>query len=408
VGAALVGYPIVIGENVVGVDREAVLEKGKIVKAPELDRRINTYLKYYDGTHGAIIVQMNVEDTRNGVAEYIIDKFGDKVIIELKWGQGAKDIGGEIQVTSIDYAKFLKDRGYVVDPDPYMPEVAQAFEHGAIKSFARHSRLGYTDLSTSDAVKENFMQSVAYLRGLGYKRITLKTGAYGMEGLAMAIKYATEAKLDLLTIDGAGGGTGMSPWNMMDAWGVPSLYLHAKAREYAGILAEQGYDVVDMAFAGGLAREDHIFKALALGAPYTKLVCMGRALMIPGFLGANIEGVINPERKEALNGNWDKLSKAVLDNGAQPEEIFAGYYDVQKKVGADEMKNIPYGAIASWTLADKLSAGLKQLMAGARKFSLSEISRDDLLAANRDTAKETGIAFITEAKDQIAKKILMG
>jgi glutamate synthase domain-containing protein 2 len=200
----------------------------------------------------------------------------------------------------------------------------------------------------------------------------------------------------------------MSPWNMMDAWGVPSLYLHAKAREYAGILAEQGYDVVDMAFAGGLAREDHIFKALALGAPYTKLVCMGRALMIPGFLGANIEGVINPERKEALNGNWDKLSKAVLDNGAQPEEIFAGYYDVQKKVGADEMKNIPYGAIASWTLADKLSAGLKQLMAGARKFSLSEISRDDLLAANRDTAKETGIAFITEAKDQIAKKILMG
>ena len=408
VGAALVGYPIVIGENVVGVDREAVLEKGKIVKAPELDRRINTYLKYYDGTHGAIIVQMNVEDTRNGVAEYIIDKFGDKVIIELKWGQGAKDIGGEIQVTSIDYAKFLKDRGYVVDPDPYMPEVAQAFEHGAIKSFARHSRLGYTDLSTSDAVKENFMQSVAYLRGLGYKRITLKTGAYGMEGLAMAIKYATEAKLDLLTIDGAGGGTGMSPWNMMDAWGVPSLYLHAKAREYAGILAEQGYDVVDMAFAGGLAREDHIFKALALGAPYTKLVCMGRALMIPGFLGSNIEGVINPERKEALNGNWDKLSNAVLDNGSQPEEIFAGYYDVQKKVGADEMKNIPYGAIASWTLADKLSAGLKQLMAGARKFSLSEISRDDLLAANRDTAKETGIAFITEAKDQIAKKILMG
>ena len=32
-------------------------------------------------------------------------------------GQGAKDIGGEIQVKSIDYAKFLKNRGYVVDPD---------------------------------------------------------------------------------------------------------------------------------------------------------------------------------------------------------------------------------------------------------------------------------------------------
>ena len=407
VGAALVGYPIVIGENVVGVDLDSQLKDGRITKAPEMDRRINTYLKYYDGEHGAIIVQMNVEDTRNGVAEYIIEKFGDNVIIELKWGQGAKDIGGEIQVTSIEYAKFLKDRGYVVDPDPYLPEVAEGFEHHAIKSFARHSRLGYTDLATSDAVKQNFVDEVAYLRGLGYKRITLKTGAYGMEALAMAIKYATEAKLDLLTIDGAGGGTGMSPWNMMDSWGVPSLYLHAKAREYAGILAEEGYDVVDMAFAGGLAREDHIFKALALGAPYTKLVCMGRSLMIPGFLGANIEGVFHPERKESINGNWDKLSAAVLENGSQPDEIFAGYYDVQKKVGKGEMKNIPYGAIASWTLADKLSAGLKQLMAGARKFSLPEIARDDLLASNRETAKETGITFITEAKDQIAKKILM-
>lgn len=407
VGAALVGYPIVIGENVVGVDKEAVLEKGRIIKAPEMDRRINTYLKYYDGEYGAIIVQLNVEDTRNGVAEYIIDKFGDNVIIELKWGQGAKDIGGEIQVNSIEYAKFLKDRGYVVDPDPYKPEVEEGFQHGAIKSFARHSRLGYTDLDSNSAVKENFMEAVAYLRGLGYKRITLKTGAYGMEGLAMAIKYATEAKLDLLTIDGAGGGTGMSPWNMMDSWGVPSLYLHAKAREYADIMSRAGYDVVDMAFAGGLAREDHIFKALAIGAPFTKLICMGRALMIPGFLGANIEGVFHPERKGKLNANWTKLSKVVLENGSFPEEIFAGYYDVQKKVGADEMKNIPYGAIASWTLADKLSAGLQQLMAGARKFSLSEITRNDLTASNRETAKETGITFITEANDDIAKKILV-
>jgi hypothetical protein len=59
----------------------------------------------FDG-YGAIIVQLNVEDTRNGVAEFVADKYGDKCIIELKWGQGAKDIGGEIQVTSLDYAVF--------------------------------------------------------------------------------------------------------------------------------------------------------------------------------------------------------------------------------------------------------------------------------------------------------------
>jgi len=160
VGSALCGIPIVVGENVVGVDRESVMKKGKIEKAPELDRRIETFFRYYDG-YGAMIVQMNVEDTRNGVAEYIMDKFGNKVIMELKWGQGAKNIGGEIQVTSLEYAKFLKDRGYLVDPDPYNPGVEAAFEARAISSFARHSRLGATDLDSPDQVRESFMNSVS-------------------------------------------------------------------------------------------------------------------------------------------------------------------------------------------------------------------------------------------------------
>jgi glutamate synthase domain-containing protein 2 len=411
IGAALVGYPIVVGENVVGVDKKAEFKNGKVVKAPELDRRIQTYLKYFDG-YGAIIVQLNVEDTRNGVAEYVIDKYGDKVIIELKWGQGAKDIGGEIQVTDLEYAKLLKERGYVVDPDPTKPEVQEAFKSGAIKSIARHSRLGYTSLSSWKQVYEAFMKEVERLRKLGFKRITLKTGSYGMEALAMAIKFASDAELDLLTIDGSGGGTGMSPWNMMETWGVPSIYLHSKAYEYAKILekkyktSKKNKKVVDMAFAGGFAREDHIFKAIALGSPYVKLVCMGRALMIPGFLGSNIEGVLRPENKEKVNGNWDKLPASVAEFGSKPEEIFAGWYEVEKKVGKNEIKNIPFGAVACWTLADKLKAGLQQLMAGARKFSVSAISRDDLFSANSETEEVTGIPFITEAEDDVAKKIL--
>jgi len=410
IGGALCGIPVVIGENVVGVDRESKIgdgaeRKGKIKSAPELERRIDGYLRYYDG-YGAIIVQLNVEDTRNGVAEFVVDKYGEKCIIELKWGQGAKDIGGEIQVTSLDYALFLKGRGYVVDPNPELPEVQQAYKEGGIRSFARHSRLGGTNLDTVEKVREDFMNSVDYLRRIGFKRITLKTGSYGMEELAMAIKFATDAKLDLLTIDGSGGGTGMSPWNMMQSWGVPSINLHAKAYEYATILKEKGKKVVDLSFAGGFALEDHIFKAIALGAPFTKLVCMGRAIMIPGFLGANIEGAIHPERKEKLSGHWDSLPKSINGNGAKAEEIFAAYFDVEKKVGKNEMKNIPYGAIAFYTLADKLSCGLQQLMAGARKFSLENISREDLFSANRETERETGIPHVSDMKDECAKKIL--
>lgn len=282
----------------------------------------------------------------------------------------------------------------------------EAFEKGAIRSFARHSRLGGTNLDSVDLVREDFMKTVEYLRSLGFKRISLKTGSYGMEELAMAIKFASDAKMDLLTIDGSGGGTGMSPWNMMQSWGVPSILLHAKAHEYASILAAKGQRVVDLSFAGGFALEDSIFKALALGAPYTKMVCMGRAVMIPGYLGANIEGALHPERKAAVSGNWDRLPKSVTDIGATPDEIFASYFDIQKKIGKDEMKKIPYGAMAFWTLADKLSCGLQQLMAGARKFSLNQIRRTDIFAANRETARETGIVHCSDVNDEFARKIL--
>lgn len=410
IGGALVGIPVVIGENVVGVDRNSEIsgietKQGKITSAPELERRIDTYLRYHDG-YGAIIVQLNVEDTRNGVAEYVVEKYGNKCIIELKWGQGAKNIGGEIQVNSLDYATFLKNRGYVVDPDPSKADVRQGFEQGAIKSFARHSRLGGTNLSSVGQVQEDFMHSVAYLRSIGFDRITLKTGSYGMEELAMAIKFATDAELDLLTIDGSGGGTGMSPWNMMQSWGVPSVILHAKAYEYASILSAKGKSVVDMSFAGGFALEDHIFKALAMGAPYTKMVCMGRAIMIPGFLGANIEGAIYPERRAEVNGNWNELPKNVLEVGKTADEIFSCYHDLEDKLGKDEIGNIPYGAIAFYTLADKLGCGLQQLMAGARKFSLNKITRQEIFSGNRETARETGIPHVADVNDESAKKIL--
>jgi glutamate synthase domain-containing protein 2 len=302
----------------------------------------------------------------------------------------------------------LKERGYVVDPNPALPEVKEAFAKGAIKSFARHSRLGGTNLDSVALVREDFMKSVDYLRSLGFERISLKTGSYGMEELAMAIKFASDANLDLLTIDGSGGGTGMSPWNMMQSWGVPSINLHSKAYEYASILAANGKKVVDLSFAGGFALEDSIFKGLALGAPYVKMICMGRGIMIPGFLGANIEGVLNPERRVAIHGNWDTLPKSVSDIGSSPEAIFASYFDVQKKVGKEEMRNIPYGAIAMWTMADKLACGVQQLLAGARKFNVAQISRNDVYAANRETAQETGITYITDAKNESAKNILLG
>jgi len=354
-----------------------------------MDRRIEIYRRYHQG-YGEILVQMNVEDTRLGVAEYVHKKHGLETI-ELKWGQGAKCIGGEIKVNSLERALELQKRGYIVTPDPSSPVNQAAFKDGSIKEFERHSRLGFID-------EEGFYAEVQRLRDIGFKRITLKTGAYSLRELAMAIKWGSKAKSDLLTSDGASGGTGMSPWRMREEWGIPSLYLHAAAYEFCQKLADKGERVPDIAFAGGFSSEDGIFKALALGAPFTKAVCMGRAMMIPGMVGKNIQ-------------NWlkeGKLPNTVGQFGSTPEEIFVNYEDVKDMVGAEEIENIPLGAIGIYSYSEKLRVGLQQLMAGTRCFSLPTITRRELMSLTEECTNVTGIPYIMDAYRQEAMEVLEG
>ncbi len=390
IGAAISGVTLVCGENVCGIDPKLELDSnGKIASAPDMDRRIDVYRRYHQG-YGEILVQMNVEDTRLGVAEYISKKHGLETI-ELKWGQGAKCIGGEIKVNTLERALELQKRGYIVTPDPSNPLIQRSFKEGAFKEFERHSRLGFID-------EKGFYDEVERLRKLGFKRITLKTGAYGLRELAMAIKWGSKAKLDLLTIDGAPGGTGMSPWRMMEEWGMPSLYLQAAAYEFCKKLADKGERTLDMAFAGAFSSEDGVFKALALGAPFCKAVCMGRALMIPGMVGKNIQEWIKD----------GKLPNTVGQFGSTPEEIFVCYEEVKDIVGADEMKNIPLGAVGIYSYSQKIRIGLQQLMAGARCFSVPAITRRELMSLTEECAKVTGIPYLMDAYREEAMAILEG
>jgi hypothetical protein len=193
---------------------------------------------------------------------------------------------------------------------------------------------------------------------------------------------------------------------MMVHWGVPSLQLHSTAYEYATILAASGFKPADMSFGGGFAKSSAIYKGLALGAPFTKLIIMGRAMMIPGFLGSNIEGVLKPANKARVNGNWTELPKSVSQFGDSVETIFTGYHSLKNKIGEKAIQEIPFGAIAMWTLTDKLAAGLQQFMAGCRRFNMNEIRREDIAAGNYEVARETGLQHICDARDDFAKAIL--
>jgi len=391
-GAGIAGITLVCGENVCGIDPEIELDRhGKVAEAPDMRRRVEAYKRWHEG-YGDMVVQLNVEDTRFGVAEYVVEKLGVETV-ELKWGQGAKCIGGEIKIDSLERALELQRRGYLVTPDPSLEANQAAFRSGALKQFERHSRLGFID-------EESFLKEVERVRGIGAKRVTLKTGAYAMRELAMAIKWSSEAKIDLLTIDGAPGGTGMSPWRMMVEWGVPTFYLQSMTNELCSKLAAKGAYVPDIAIGGGFSTEDHIFKVLSMGAPHTKAVCMGRALMIPGMVGKNI-------------GLWlqqgdDALPKTISQFGNRPEEIFVSYEELVAKYGKDTVQNLPLGAIGIYTFVDKLKVGLQQLMAGARKYRVSAISRDDVMALTEEAARVSGVSYVMDAYREEAEKIING
>jgi glutamate synthase domain-containing protein 2 len=182
---------------------------------------------------------------------------------------------------------------------------------------------------------------------------------------------------------------------MMNEWGIPTFYLEALAYQFAGKLASKGLRVPDLAMAGGFSEEASVFKAIAMGVPYVKAVCMGRALLIPGMVGKNI-------------GQWikdNKLPKTVSKYGNTKEQIFVTYDTLRDKYGK-EIDNMPLGAIGLYTFCQKIRIGLHQLMAGSRNFNLSTVCRKDIMALTEEAAKISGIPYVMDAYREEAEKIL--
>jgi len=339
VGAAISGVIVVAGENICGMDPQAEFKNGKIVKSPEMERRISAFRK------------------------------------------------GEVKLPTLERALQLKSRGYIVLPDPTNPVVQAAFKAGGISEFERHSRLGMVD-------ENSFHKMVAHLRETGAKYVTLKTGAYRPADLARAIKYSSDTKIDLLTIDGAGGGTGMSPWRMMNEWGIPTVELECLTYHMCERLRKKKAYIPPIAIAGGLSLEDHIFKALALAAPYVKAVCLGRSIMTAAMVGKT---------------HGKLMAKKFSQTGESIEQgylrLFATSAQLKERFGKDFAK-LPAGAIGMYSYIDRLRQGLQQFMAGARKFAVPYIDRKDLVALTREAADISGIPYVMESDQEEIDKIL--
>ena len=388
IGSATAGVGLTIGENVVGMDPDSVIKKGRVIDTVDLKQRVRLYMDHRRDGWGATIVQANIEDTRLGVQEYAIEKLGVEVV-ELKWGQGAKDIGGEVKISNLKKAQMLYERGYIVLPNPTDPIVIKAFERGAFKEFERHSRVGMV-------TEESFAARVEELRKVGAKYIFLKTGAYRPADLARAVLFSSKYGLDLLTVDAAGGGTGMSPWRMMNEWGIPPVELHTLLYQYVKTIADRGDYVPAVAVGGGFSFEDQIYKGLAMGAPFVKMIGMARAPLAAAMVAKTIGRAIEDHQ----------LPVYIERFGDTKDEIFVTAAQLRHELGDDAFDRMPVGAIGVYTYYERLAQGLRQLMAGSRKFSVAHLTRDDIASLTHEAADLSGIQYVMDVDRDEAGAIL--
>ena len=102
-----------------------------------------------------------------------------------------------------------------------------------------------------------------------------------------------------------------------------------------------------------------------------------------------------------------KLPKTFADRyGTDPLKFFIATPELKQKYGK-RFSEIPLEAIGVYTyLTDRVGVGLKQLMAGARKWNLGILDRNDLMSLSERAAKVTGIPTVEEVEKGAVEKIL--
>jgi hypothetical protein len=193
----------------------------------------------------------------------------------------------------------------------------------------------------------------------------------------------------------------MSPVPMMDEMSIPTVYLEAIVLKCAQLLKKRGRHVPDIVMAGGFIEETSIFKSIAMsnfgGEPLVKGVLLGRS-PITAAMKANYFRLLAEQ---------GKLPKSFADRyGTAPEKFFIAAPSLKTTYGK-RFSEIPMEAIGVYTyLTDRVGVGLKQLMAGTRKWKLSLLERSDLMSLSERAAKVTGIPTVEEIEKDAIEKIL--
>ena len=363
-GAAMAGVTCMVGEDAKSKDPNIKYENGKIVDFPFMGEILETFNKYYRG-YGQIVPQCNVEDDMLGVPEIAIQKYGAEAI-ELKFGQSAKGTQPVNRVKNIEDALKKQQTGWIVYPDPSDPEVQKAYEEGVCPNFYTYGRLPMW-------TEEYLVNRVNEFRQMGAKNVYFKMAGYDRIDLEKVLEIASKAKVDMVTFDGAGGGSGYSPSKMMNEWALPTVVMEDVVVRKAKKMALEGKYVPAINITGGFASEDQVFKALAYGDGLVTSVGLCRASMAAAMAGKKIGDMIKA-------GNIPEFYKKF---GTTVEEIFGDLPDLRAIYGK-EANNFPTGAIGTFSYLNKIGFGLKHFAALNRKFDVNVLSHHDLIPLTRD------------------------
>ena len=357
-GAALAGVLAVIGEGAVDKDPGLVCENGKVKHCQLLKDMIGAFRTHSHG-YGEIILQTNCDDDLRGVAEYAVAECG-ATAIEFKFGQSAKGIQAMGIVGSLEEAIRQKQAGNLILPDPEDPQVQKEYSAGKGPHFRAYGRLPMW-------TEEYLTQRIAQLRSLGVKNVFFKMAGYDPQDMEKVLRIAAKAQVDMVTFDGAGGGSGNSPCKMMNEWCYPTIHMESELYTICRRLEKEGIELPDIAVTGGIATEDQMFKVLAFGAPYVTVVGIGRAAMAAAMTAKKVGELIE---QGTVPKQYEKYGSTV-------QEIFADLRELRSVYGerADQMAP---GAVGVFSYLNRLHLGMRQFLALNRKFHVGYIGREDI------------------------------
>jgi len=296
-GTAKFGIPYVIGENILNTYGKEALEE-----------RFKLYQENRKKNYGAFIIQGNYIETKLGIFDLAKEIGVDG--IEIKIGQGAKQgLGGEIQFEDEKLAEKYRKLGYLILEE----------EVNGKKIFQRHTPPG--------ELKEDTIENI--ITKYDFNKIWIKTGiGRGIIKLVEKINELNEryGNIKALTIDGYYGGTGMSPWLIMNEMSIPSLTIF-KHLEEEGIKPK-----FDLIMAGGYSNGLDVAKALLFGA---KGVAMGRAFNIVASSSENVYNFLKAIKEEL------QMVSTILKRKDLKEIIGKKEYLVALTKEAEEFYGIP-------------------------------------------------------------------